>query len=265
MAKTEVVAEDAEVASDDEASRARARDRVETLRLAKQEWLALKVWTKDEDPSKGDRPPTPNLDALQEEHDMPAALKKSTKKAKSTEGGGRARLGVAYVVDGRIMQMKNRPYTLGYLAFEHSPGINGGRMSTADFRAHLVSLGVADPNAPFSPVVLANGKQIEGIVLGSTTVSPVKNAKPEPEPKKSAASIKRAKDLVKAGARPSEAVMQVMAEEKAKTPRARAAAKADKAATKKSSAKTTPAAKREVTPIPKTSSKPRARKAASAK
>jgi hypothetical protein len=209
--------------------------------LAKEEWLALKAWNADESTDKPERPATPNLDTIQKEHDMPENMKSASKKAKST-GTGRARLGVSYVVDGRIMQMKNRPYTLGYLAFEHSAGINGDRMSTADFRALLVKLGVADPNAPFSPVVLANGKQIEGIVLGSTTASPVNGKSAEP-----------------VGVKPTE---------KASTPRARAAAKADKktapkataakktAAPKKAAAKSQP----QVTPIPKASSKPRARK-----
>jgi hypothetical protein len=249
MTKKSATTEEPEVveiaARDDEASRARAAQRVSTLMLAKEEWLALKAWNADESTDKPERPATPNLDTIQKEHDMPENMKSASKKAKST-GTGRARLGVSYVVDGRIMQMKNRPYTLGYLAFEHSAGINGDRMSTADFRALLVKLGVADPNAPFSPVVLANGKQIEGIVLGSSTVSPV-NGKPA------------AKSAEPVGVKPTE---------KASTPRARAAAKADKktapkataakktAAPKKAAAKSQP----QVTPIPKASSKPRARK-----
>jgi hypothetical protein len=240
---------DAEVAArDDEASRARAAQRVSTLMLAKEEWLALKAWNADESTEKPERPSTPNLDLIQKEHDMPANMK--TSKTKST-GTGRARLGVAYVVDGKIMQMKNRPYTLGYLAFEHSAGIDGGaRMTTADFRALLVKLGVADPNAPFAPVVLGNGKQIEGIVLGSSTVSPV-NGKPA------------AKSAEPVGVKPVE---------KASSPRARAAAKADKkTAPKATAAKKTAAPRKataakksqpEVTPIPKSTSKPRARKSA---
>jgi hypothetical protein len=252
MTKKSAATENPEVvevaARDDEESRARAANRVETLRLAKEEWCALKRWNADESPKKGPRPSTPNLDLIQKEHDMPASMK-TTSKTKSTSPG-RARLGVAYVVDGRIMQMKNRPYTLGYLAFEHSPGINGeGRMSTADFRAHLVSLGVADPNAPFAPIVLGNGKQIEGIVLGSTTVSPAPNAKTTAKP----SAAKKAEPV---GIKPTE---------KASTPRARAAAKADKkpAAKKAAPAKSTAKKSVDVTPIPKkATSKPRSRKTA---
>jgi DNA mismatch endonuclease, patch repair protein len=199
---------------------AAAENVAERVTLAMAEQKAVKAWQKEggTDP----RPATPNMDAIQEEHDMGT-------KRKSGKASGPARVpqDVVFTVDGQPQTMKDRKYTLGYAAFRHTAGIGGQavkRITTGDLRALLAKAGVADPDhATGWTATLPNG-----VVLGAVTAAEAAKMPSVPRPRKAAAAKK-----------------------------APAAKKATRtlASVKKAPAKKAAPAKRQATPIPKGSTR----------
>lgn len=132
-------------------------DRAERVKLAKQEAAALKAWERKPD---GDRPATPNLDAV--------AAKTPTAKTRSTSETGSPRgTTVQFVVDGKPMPASQNK--LSSVAWAHTKGIGGenvDRVSVTDLRALFTAAGVADPsNTVGVDVTLPNGKRVTTTAL----------------------------------------------------------------------------------------------------
>jgi len=174
------------------------------LDKASDEQRALKAWEKGG--KKGDRPATPNLDAVQAA--TPDARKATTTRKRAT-GPKRIPATVRWTHNGEpVTDSMNKLSTIAYFFSGKIGGDDVKRLGAAEFRKVLADLGVADPEHTTFDVVLPNGKRVGATVVGE---------KPAPAAKATAKPA-AAKPAAKKATPAKKATRQV-------TPRPKAAAK----------------------------------------
>lgn len=138
-----------------EARKSTAVERLSRLDAAKAEHAAVKAWR--ESGKQGDRPETPNLDALNEDH--AAGGRRRTKRPTGTRRA--AGPAMVYLKNGRPMNPANN--SLSSLAWQATKDLDPEspkRVSTARLREILADVGVTDPTSTEWEVELANGAVI---------------------------------------------------------------------------------------------------------
>lgn len=128
-------------------------NRAERVRAAIKERKALKAWQKDGE--QGPRPATPNLDAIEAEHENGGALKAARKRSGKAP---RAEQTVRLFHDGK--PMPDSQNKLSSVAYYYTKGIGGDdveRIGVGELRDLLAKAGVSEPTTTAWEVTLPNG------------------------------------------------------------------------------------------------------------
>lgn len=158
-----IAEDDPEVVAEAERTHTETSVVVRSLRInaAMDEARALKEWQRA---GLGERPSTPNLDAIR----GGTAMSKTSTKTRAA-----AKPAVEYTRNGKH-PIRTRPWTLGYVAAQCTAGIKTGvdRLSTAQLVDELKKLGVKDPHAPGWEVTLPNGVTLGAVEPGTALPEP---------------------------------------------------------------------------------------------
>lgn len=142
--------------------------RVKRIAAAKSEAAALKAYEREQ---KGDRPATPNLDAMNAAYD-PQSGRAAKTRARKPRADKPARTittpGLRWYHDGK--PMPDSQNKLSSVAWYYTKGVghaDSPRLSSGEFKALLAKSGIADPGAEFT-LKLSNGITISTMILAAT-------------------------------------------------------------------------------------------------
>src|SRR4029077_383117 len=130
--------------------------------LAKAEFAALSEWKKNGE--QGERPATPNLDAMNAEKQSgakPMSTTNTTKKASRPEAGS-----IRFWHNGKpLADIDNFVSRLAY-DDTRGMGVNGGTMKTAELVDLLAAAGITDPNHTTWEYEVQPGRWIGAVLKG---------------------------------------------------------------------------------------------------
>lgn len=143
--------------------------RVKRIAAAKSEAAALKAYEREQ---KGDRPATPNLDAMNAAYDPQSgrAAKTRTRKPRADKPARAITTpGLRWYHDGK--PMPDSQNKLSSVAWYYTKGVghaDSPRLTSGEFKALLAKAGIADPTAVEFTHVLTNGITISTKILAAT-------------------------------------------------------------------------------------------------